>query len=331
MKFSRHRTSSQSLLIAGVLGLAVASGMSGGASAQDVTIPVIVRDITSSYWQTVLAGARKAKTELGINVPEFGVQSESDINGQIALLENAVSSGATAVVIAPIEYTALGGPIDQAAGALPVVGIDSPANSKAFASFLTTDNEQGGRLAADGLAAAIASANGGKVEGDVALIVANAGSGSDEARARGFREELSTKYPKLKLYSDKVADGQPTTGLNMTTDLLVAKPDLKGIFVTNLQMSQGAGQSIAENNYQDKVALIGFDSDDKTVGFLAGGVIDGLIVQDPFRMGYDGVKAAYAASKDEHVEKNVDTGANLITTANMGEPRHKHLLNPTAE
>ncbi|NRP21769.1 Ribose import binding protein RbsB [Ensifer adhaerens] len=331
MEFSSNRIWSRPLVIASVLGLTIASSVASVASAQDVTIPVIVRDITSSYWQTVLAGARKAKTELGINVPEFGVQSESDINGQIALLENAVASGANAVVIAPIEFIALGGAVDQAASALPVVGIDSPANSKAFASFLTTDNEQGGRLAADGLAAAIASANGGKIEGDVALIVANAGSGSDEARARGFRDQLSAKYPALNLYSDKVADGQPTTGLNMTTDLLVAKPDLKGIFVTNLQMSQGAGQSIAENNLQDKVALIGFDSDDKTVGFLSGGVIDGLIVQDPFRMGYDGVKTAYAASKGERVEKDVDTGANLITTANMGEPRHQHLLNPTAE
>lgn len=330
MLFTTKGVFRRSMVSVGLLGSVFATSLPTFASSQEMTIPVIVRDTTSSYWQTVLAGARKAQQELGIKVPEFGVQTETDINGQIAILENAVSSGANAIVIAPIEFTALGGPIDAAAKTLPVVGIDSAANSKAFTSFLTTDNEQGGRLAADGLAAAIAAANEGKVEGDVALIVANAGSGSDDARARGFREQLASKHPGLNLYSDKVADGQPSTGLNMTTDMLVAKPDLKGIFVTNLQMSQGAGQAISENNMKDKVALIGFDSDDKTTSFLASGVIDGLIVQDPFRMGYDGVMTAYKAVKGEAVEKAVDTGANLITTANMDEPRHKHLLNPTA-
>lgn len=317
-------------IVAVALASSVLSMSAGLVAAKDVTIPVIVRDATSSYWQTVLAGARKAKAELGINVPEFGVQSEADINGQIAILENAVSSGASAVVIAPIEFNALAAPIDQAAQSLPVVGIDSPSKSTAFASFLKTDNEKGGQLAADGLAAAVAAANGGKAEGDVALIVANAGSGSDDARAKGFREQLA-KHPGLRLYADKVADGQPSTGLNMTTDMLTANPNLKGIFVTNLQMSQGAGQAISENSMQDKVALIGFDSDEKLVGFLSGGVIDGLIVQDPFRMGYDGVITAYKAVKGEKVEKAVDTGANLITQANMNEPRSKHLLNPLAD
>jgi ribose transport system substrate-binding protein len=93
-------------------------------------------------------------------------------------------------------------------------------------------------------------------------------------------------------------------------------------------MAQGAGQAVAENGVKDKVALIGFDSDDRLVGFLKDGVISGLVVQDPYRMGYDGIKTALAASKKETVEKNVDTGANLVTTENMNEPRSQELLNP---
>ena len=89
------------------------------------------------------------------------------------------------------------------------------------------------------------------------------------------------------------------------------------MFASNLIMAQGAGQAIAENKAPDKIKLIGFDSDDKTVKFLTDGVLAGLVVQDPFRMGYDGVKTALAASKGEKVEANVDTGANLITKANM--------------
>ncbi|TPN22989.1 substrate-binding domain-containing protein [Mesorhizobium sp. B2-3-3] len=316
-----------------VMALAAASMLAGvmhssPVSAADATIPIIVKDTTSFYWQIVLAGARKAGKDLGVNVPELGAQAETDVNGQISILENAVAGNPAAVVIAPTEAKALGKPIDEAAAKVKIIGIDSSADSKAFTSFLTTDNVQGGRVAADGLAAAIGAANGGKVEGKVALITALPGAGSLEQRAQGFKEELKAKYPGLQLIADKYADGQATTGLNIATDLITANPDLKGIFASNLIMAQGVGQAVAENKLAGKVALIGFDSDEKLIKFLNDGVISGLVVQDPYRMGYDGIKTALAASKGEKVEANVDTGANLVTKANMKEPKIDALLNP---
>jgi ribose transport system substrate-binding protein len=296
-------------------------------AADAPTIPIIVKDTTSSYWQIVLAGARKAGKDLGVNVPELGAQSESDINGQISILENAVAGKPAAVVISPTEFKALGKPIDEAAKKVKIIGIDSGADSKAFTSFLTTDNVQGGRIAADGLGEAIA-AKYGKAEGDVALITSLPGVGSLDQRAKGFKEEIATKFPGLKLVADKVADGQATTGLNIMTDLITANPNLRGVFASNLIMAQGAGQAIAENKKADTIKLVGFDSDDKLVGFLKDGTIYALVVQDPFRMGYDGIKTALAASKGEKVEANVDTGANLITKANMGGEKQNALLNP---
>ncbi len=297
------------------------------AVAQKVTIPIIVKDTTSNYWQIVLAGARKAGKDLGVNVPELGAQSESDINGQISILENAVSGNPAAIVISPTQFQALGKPIDEAAKKVKIIGIDSAADSKAFVSFLTTDNVQGGRVAADGLAAAIA-AKYGKPEGDVALITSLPGVGSLDQRAKGFKEQIAAKYPGLKLVADKVADGQATTGLNIMTDLITANSNLRGVFASNLIMAQGAGQAIAENKMADKIKLIGFDSDNKLVKFLSDGTIAALVVQDPFRMGYDGVKTALAASKGEQVTANVDTGANLITKENMNDARSQDLINP---
>src|SRR6202043_2232008 len=291
------------------------------------TIPIIVKDTTSNYWQIVLAGARKAGKDLNVNVPELGAQSESDINGQISILENAVSEKPAAIVISPTQKAALGKPIDEAAKKVKIIGIDSAADSKAFTSFLTTDNVQGGRIAADALAAAI-TAKYGKPEGQVALITSIPGVGSLDQRAKGFKEEIAAKYPSLKLVADKVADGMPTTGLNIMTDLITANPNLRGVFASNLIMAQGAGQAIAENKAADKIKLIGFDSDDKLIGFLKDGTIAALVVQDPYRMGYDGVKTALAAAKGEKVEAKVDTGANLITKANMKDPRSQELLNP---
>jgi ribose transport system substrate-binding protein len=307
---------------------AVLATMAPGASvAQDVTIPIIVKDTTSFYWQIVLAGARAAGKDLGVNVPELGAQSEADINGQITILENAVAGGPAAVVISPTEFKALGKPVDEAAKSVPVIGIDSGADSKAFTSFLTTDNVQGGRIAADGLAAAI-KATTGKEEGNIAIITSLPGVGSLDQRREGFLDQIKTKYPGLKVVADKYADGQATTGLNMMTDLITANPDLVGVFASNLIMAQGVGQAIAENKLGDKIKVIGFDSDEKTVGFLKEGVLTGLVVQDPYRMGYDGVKTALAVSKGEKVEAFVDTGANLVTKDNMADPKIDALLNP---
>ena len=315
----------KSWLLAGLM--AASFGFAQPSVAQQPTIPIIVKDTTSFYWQIVLAGARKAGQDLNVKVPELGAQSEADITGQISILENAVSGKPAAVVISPTQFAALGEPITEAAKRVKIIGIDSAADSKAFTSFLTTDNVAGGRAAADALAAAMTEKYG-KAEGEVALITSLPGVGSLDQRAKGFKEQIAAKYPGLKLVADKVADGQQTTGRNIMTDLITSMPNLRGVFASNLIMAQGAGQAIAENKAQDKIKLIGFDNDEKLVKFLEDGVISALIVQDPYRMGYDGVKTALAASKGEKVAENVDTGVNTITKANMKDERSQALLNP---
>jgi ribose transport system substrate-binding protein len=129
-------------VIAGAVAMAAALGAPGYAAADEPTIPVIVKDTTSFFWQIVFAGARQAGKDLGVKVPELGAQDEADINGEITILENAVAQKPAAVVIAPTQFKALGQPIDEAAKKVPVIGIDSMADSKAFTSFLQTDNEQ---------------------------------------------------------------------------------------------------------------------------------------------------------------------------------------------
>src|ERR1700757_4022923 len=183
MKFPSLSLTRRTLL--GLVGAASVAGVLQPlqVAAQKPTIPIMVKDTTSNFWEIVFSGARKAGKDLNVNVPELGAQSESDINGQISILENAVSGNPAAIVIAPTQFAALGKPIDEAAKKVKVIGIDSAADSKAFTSFLTTDNVQGGRVAADGLAAAIA-AKYGKPEGQVALITSIPGVGSLDQRAR---------------------------------------------------------------------------------------------------------------------------------------------------
>ena len=201
------------------------------------------------------------------------------------------------------------------------------ADSKNFTSFLTTDNVEGGRIAGRALAKAI-EAKYGKAEGQVAIMSYIAGPASLRDRIAGFTEVIEKEYPDLKIATTRVGDGQTTTNLNQTVDILGAMPDLKGIFADALFSGLGAGQAIGEAGKQDQIMLVSFDSSDQLVKWLDEGVVKGLVVQDPYRMGYDGVKTALAASKGEKVEAAIDTGANLVTKANMSEDKIAKLLKP---
>jgi ribose transport system substrate-binding protein len=313
-----------------VVAAGIVAGLAFGAPAMaqtKPTIPIIVKDTTSPYWQTVLAGARKAGQDLGVNIFELGTQSESDANGQIALLEKAVASNPAAIVIAPAQFGALGRPIDEAAKKVKIIGIESAADTGAMTSLLATDNVKAGRIAAEALAVAITKTYG-DTEGNIVIITAMPGVASLDQRAKGFKEVLAAKYRALAIVADKVADGKPTTVVDAMKDLIAKTPDLRGVFVSDPKMTQAVGQAVAESKSGDKINVVGVGSDEKLVKLLQGDTIAGLVVEDPFRMGYDGVKTALAASKGEQVAAKVDTGATLLTKANMGAARSQELLNP---
>ena len=308
---------------------AIASGATAVAQTKP-TIPVIVKDMTSPYWRAVLAGARKAGQDLGVNVVALGTQSESDTNGQISILATAVASSPAAIVIAPSEFAALGKPIDEAAKKVKIIGIESAADTKAMTSFLATDNLNAGRVAADALAVAITKTYA-DTEGDVVMITSMPGVPSLDQRAKGFKEVVAAKYKALDITAEKVADGKPATVLAIMNDLIANTGDLRGVFVSDPVTAQAVSQAVVEKKTNDKINIVGVGSDEKLVKFLQDDVITGLVVEDPFRMGYDGVKMALAASKGEQVSANVDTGVTLITKANMGSARSEELLKPKVE
>src|SRR5580704_5799243 len=262
------------------------------------TVAIIVKDMTSPYWQAVLAGARKAGQDLSVNVVELGAESESDTNGQIDMLKKAVASNPAAIVLAPAA--ALGRPIDEAAKKVKIIGIDSTADTKAITSLLATDNVNAGRIAGEALAAAITKTYG-DTEGNVVIITSMPGVAALDQRAKGFKEVLAAKYRALDIVADRVADGEPTTVINIMKDIIANTPDLRGVFVSDPIMTQAVVQAVAEGKSGDKINVVGVGSDQKLVELLQGDAIAALVVEDPFRMGYDGVKTALAASKGEQV------------------------------
>jgi ribose transport system substrate-binding protein len=291
----------------------------GGTGQAELTIPIIVKDTNSFYWRTVLEGARKAGQDLGVKVVELDV------------LESAMALNPAAVVVAPAQFVALGNAIDRIGQKVKVICIDSEADSKATTSLLKTDSVQAGRLAADALATAIKRTYA-DTEGDVALITPLPKVSSFDECVRGFKEQIAAKYGALALVAEKLADGQTATAFNAMTDLINTQPELRGVFALTPLIAQEAGRALTENNLTnktgDKINLVGFEWNENLVNFLQDGTVAALIVQDPFRMGYDGVRIAVAASRGEPVSPHIDTGSNLITKANFNSRRSQELLHP---
>ncbi len=286
------------------------------------TISVIVKDTTSVYWQTVLAGARKAGQDLGANVAALGAQTETDVPGQIDLLKKAADSHPAAIVIAPAQSGALGTPIEEASKLVKIiVAIDSTTNTKALTSSVTTDEVQAGRVAADTLAEAITKTYA-DTEGDVAIITASPG-----ASVVGFREQVGKKYRALNVLPDQVAESQAANGANIIKDLVAGDRDLRGVFVSNALLAEGASQ-VAYNKSGDSIQYVVLGADDKLLKSVQDGTVAALLVRDPFRIGYEGVKTALAAAKGEQVPPTIDIGTSVITKANMSSARSQQLLNP---
>lgn len=308
-----------------LLATSILAGLGFAAPAMTQTKPtisVIVKDTTSVYWQTVLAGARKAGQDLGANVAALGAQTETDVPGQIDLLKKAADSHPAAIVIAPVQSGALGTPIEEASKLVKIiVAIDSTTNTKALTSSVTTDEVQAGRVAADTLAEAITKTYA-DTEGDVAIITASPG-----ASVVGFREQVGKKYRALNVLPDQVAESQAANGASIIKDLVAGDRDLRGVFVSNALLAEGASQ-VAYNKSGDSIQYVVLGADDKLLKSVQDGTVAALLVRDPFRIGYEGVKTALAAAKGEQVPPTIDIGTSVITKANMSSARSQQLLNP---
>jgi ribose transport system substrate-binding protein len=313
--------------IAFALTAATGLTMSSAAQAQDITIPVVIKATTASYWQAVFDGAHQAADRLGIQIEELGPANETEVARQISIMENLVSRQPSAIVLAPVSNDALAGPVEAATDAgIPVVIIDSGVNTDRYASLVATDNFAAGQRAGHALAECIERTSG-KASGQVAYLRTNPNGESLVSRDNGFLDAIK-QYPDIEVVDNRVANNDTTKAMNDTLDLLNRYPDLKGIFADNQLMGDGAGTAFTEQDAADDVCLVAFDSSELEVDFLRQGVIDSLVVQDPYMMGYSGVWFAYAAAQGVALPKSVDTGVHVATTESVDEPDFAGLLDP---
>jgi ribose transport system substrate-binding protein len=293
------------------------------------TIAVIPKATSHVFWQSIHAGAEKAAQETGVKVIWRGPSREDDRASQISEVEGFVSRGVSGIVLAPLDETALMAPVTAAGRAgIPVVIIDSGLKGEDYVSFVATDNEKGGRLGGEHLAQAL----GGK--GKVVLLRYNEGSDSTHRREEGFLQAMKA-HPGIEVLSSNQYGGADVEGAYKKSEALLSvykKPGggvgVDGVFCPNESTTMAMLKVLQDNGWAGKVRFVGFDASDTLVKGLRDGHLDGLVLQDPVKMGYLGVKAMIAHLKGEKVERRVDTGVQVVTPQNLDEPAMKELTQP---
>ena len=295
-----------------------------GSGAAPVKIAFIPKGNANSFWQIMKQGADKAAAEEpGVTVAWQAPSKEGDVTEQINLLQTQVTGGAQGIALVASDANALVNPAaDAIAKGIPVVTVDSGIASDSAACYIATDNVEGGRMAAKDLAAAIGE------KGAVGLLFFQRGAVSNDQREQGFKEELA-KHPGIKLVSElQVKDA--ADALSKCANMFTANPNLAGIFANNEPLGVGAANYIRQNKLTGKVQMVAFDANNDEQAGLKDGTIHALIVQDPYQMGYLGVKTVLKAVRKQPIDKKfVDSGVTLINKANIDTPDIQKLLDPT--
>ncbi|MEZ4703507.1 MAG: substrate-binding domain-containing protein [Rhodothermales bacterium] len=304
--------------------LVLIAGCNRGGSADRVEIAVIPKGTTHQFWKSIHAGANKAAAELDVDIIWQGPQREDDRQLQIQVVQNFVSRGVDAIVLAPLDAVSLAAPVEAAVRReIPVVIIDSGLESDAQSSFVATNNLEGGRLCARRLADLL-----GK-KGRVIVLRYQEGSASTGNREQGFLEEIAAYAPDIEIVSDnQYAGATVEKALQASQNILNRFQDVDGIFCSNESATQGMLRALETAGRAGKVRFVGFDANETLLAGLRAGAIQGLALQDPFDMGYNGVKTAAAIVRGQPFDARIDTRIMMITPENVDEPDAQALLNP---
>ena len=333
-----RRSLGRPLAVGAALALAVAgcgsvkepSGGGGGDTAQKKTgalrLAVVPKAVGFDFWNQVKTGAQCAASKSkDVQVQWDGVTAETEVTGQVTLLQNFITQGVDGLVYAATDAKVLADVTKQAQQQrIPVVNIDSgtdpqPADVPVFA----TDNVASAEKVGDLLAKAI-----GAKGGDIAFIPFQRGTSTNEQRAQRFKTGLE-RHPELKLVAEQSSQSDYDHALQVTQDILTAHPDLDGIFAANEPGVLGAAEAVRQARKTGRVTIVGWDASPDEIKGVRDGVIDALIVQNPFRMGFDGVTAVVKQLRQGTKPSGADTGVTIVTKDNLDSPDVQAVLKPS--
>jgi len=295
----------------------------GAAPGAELEIAVIPKGTTHQFWQTIRAGAEAAGKELNAKILWNGPKAETDIEDQKNIVKAYASQGVDGICLAATDKNSLSITVDEIQKQnIPVVTIDSGIEPDHSRSFVATDNVAAARLAAKEMGRLL----GGK--GKVAVISFLKGAGTSDEREQGFLEGIR-EFSGIKVLPPVETKSDSARAREQMETLLTQHPDLAGVFASNEPNVVGAAGVLKEKKLGGKVKMVGFDASDPEITFLKEGLVQVLVVQDPFKMGYEGVKAlVQILRKTSTPPRRVDTGATVVTADNLTQPEIHKLLYP---
>lgn len=288
------------------------------------TVAVIPKATGDLFWESVHAGAVKGGWDHKVDIVWDGPPAETDIAGEMKIVETMINRQVDAIVLAPSDRSAFKIVVNRAKAArIPVVIYDSGLDTQNYTSFVATDNFLGGSMAAERMGQIL------KGKGKVVMIKTVPGGASTIAREDGFRSTLNAKFPGIKILDERFGMASPAISRSVTENMLTAYPDLNGIFASNESGSAGASQAL--KNYGGRIKLVGFDSSPMLIDQLKAGVITSLVIQDPFRMGETAVDQAMRAINKQSVQKDVFLAPRLVDLSNLNDPAVQAQIKPDLE
>ncbi len=298
-----------------LLGAAALLGTTSISFGQDKPyIALISKGFQHQFWQAVKLGAEQAATEFDVTVTFEGPDGEGAVDRQLDMISAALAKNPAALAIAAIDSQATVPLLDQAkAAGIPVIAFDSGVASDIPITSCSTDNLASAALAADKMAELI----GG--EGKVAIVSFDQTSQTGIERRDGFVARIKEAYPNIEIVAIEYGGGDHLKSAEITKTLLLAHPDLKGIFGTN--EGSAIGVAIGKKESNSSVVVIGYDSGKAQTDAVRDGTIAGAITQNPVGIGYESVKAAVMAIKGEAVPAHIDTGFYYYDATNIDDPK----------
>jgi ribose transport system substrate-binding protein len=301
-------------------------------SGKSFTIAVIPQGSTHEFWKSIHAGAVKAARDeasqnVHVNIIWKGPMREDDREQQVQVVEGFVTQQVSGIVLAPFDKNALVRPVEEAKRAgIPTVVIDSALESSDPLSFVASNNYHGGELAADEMARLL---NG---KGKVLVLRYQEGVFSTEQREKGFVDRIKS-HPGIEIISSNQFAGATRDTAKSATENLLNRfgHEIDGLFTPNESSTAGALLALEDSGKAGKIRFLGFDSSDIFVQAMRAGKLQGIVVQNPFRMGELGVKTLVDHLLGKPIPKRVDTGVTLITPASLDTPQSKELLYPPLE
>jgi len=304
-----------------LMGLGLTTGCSKASSKK--VVAVIPKGQAHIFWQTVHAGAAAAGKEFNLTIEWNGPPAENDFSQQVEIVENFISRRVDGIVLAPTTEKGLVNVIEKAKKeGIPVTIFDSAADTQDYVSFVATDNYAGGQMAAKRLGQILHG------KGNVAIIATMPGGASTTARELGFEETLAKDFPAMKVVAKQFGMSDYAKSLAVSEDILTANQNLNGMFASNESSAVGAVQALKARGLGGKIPFVGFDSSQPLLDALKDGIVDSLVLQDPYKMGYEGVKSLADLWTGRTPAKRIDSGARLVTREDLDKPEFQKLLHP---